>query len=500
MKNQSGCDSTITLHLTINKSTSTDTTVDSCDRFTWYGQTYTATPLTAPTHTLTTASGCDSIITLHLTIRKSVRIDSFVSACDSFVWQGNTYYSSSSYQYNDTKSDGCDSIVMLLLTIKESYHRKDSLAICHHQLPYEWRGNVYYGEEAINDTLLAYNGCDSIVVSSLVVLPDSISNADSVTSACSFFDWRGYHIQQSGVYYDTVRGAVQGLCDSIYVLYIDISPSIDTLDTVVCDNNNVVIHGNSYNISGSYLLRFQDTNGCDSLVLLQVSIKPTYSTTQFAVLCANNPYYWIDGNAYDSLTTQPFVSLTATNGCDSVVHLNLWQVEHPQASFQVSHATVDESNSMIVLTNTSQNFFRLMWLLHDGSTDSSREVMFSYPEGEAQIKVGLIVESENGCLDSAFSQIIYEPLEISPPNCFTPDIPPNHRFLIPSQNMAKFEAHIYSRQGLLVYTFKDKNDSWDGTSHGQNCPQGSYIYIVRYTSTLHPDIWHTINGTVTLIR
>ena len=43
-----------------------DSTASACGSFTWYGTTYTASA--NPTHTLTNAGGCDSVVTLHLTV------------------------------------------------------------------------------------------------------------------------------------------------------------------------------------------------------------------------------------------------------------------------------------------------------------------------------------------------------------------------------------------------------------------------------------------------
>lgn len=66
--NVNGCDSIVTLNLTINNpSTGTDV-ISSCDSYTWInGNTYTVSNNTA-TDTLTNAAGCDSIVTLNLTI------------------------------------------------------------------------------------------------------------------------------------------------------------------------------------------------------------------------------------------------------------------------------------------------------------------------------------------------------------------------------------------------------------------------------------------------
>ncbi|MEP6556377.1 MAG: metallophosphoesterase, partial [Ferruginibacter sp.] len=66
--NAAGCDSVATLNLTINGSNTGDTTVFACGSFTWYGATFTTTPTITPTHVFTNAFGCDSIVSLHLTV------------------------------------------------------------------------------------------------------------------------------------------------------------------------------------------------------------------------------------------------------------------------------------------------------------------------------------------------------------------------------------------------------------------------------------------------
>lgn len=64
--NAAGCDSIVTLRLTIHHATTGDTTATACEMFVWHGTTYTESAET--TYTLTNAVGCDSIVTLHLTI------------------------------------------------------------------------------------------------------------------------------------------------------------------------------------------------------------------------------------------------------------------------------------------------------------------------------------------------------------------------------------------------------------------------------------------------
>ena len=63
--NAAGCDSVVTLNLTINYSNTGAETQTACDSYTWHGTTYTASTNT-PTYIETNAAGCDSVVTLNL--------------------------------------------------------------------------------------------------------------------------------------------------------------------------------------------------------------------------------------------------------------------------------------------------------------------------------------------------------------------------------------------------------------------------------------------------
>ena len=102
---------------TINPSFFTDVQ-EACNAFTWIdGVTYDVSNNTA-TWTLTNSVGCDSIITLNLTIKSTFYTDT-QSACDSLVWiDGNTYYTSNNMATHTlTNMAGCDSIITLDLII-----------------------------------------------------------------------------------------------------------------------------------------------------------------------------------------------------------------------------------------------------------------------------------------------------------------------------------------------------------------------------------------------
>ena len=72
------------------------------------------------TDTLTTSLGCDSIVSLHLTILETLIFEDSVSACGSYLWNGVIIDSSGIYTDTLTSITGCDSINILYLTVNNN--------------------------------------------------------------------------------------------------------------------------------------------------------------------------------------------------------------------------------------------------------------------------------------------------------------------------------------------------------------------------------------------
>ena len=117
-----GCDSTIILDLSFYSNSSVTDLIEACDSYTWIdGNTYTSSNNTA-TYTLINSVGCDSIISLDLTINESSTGTDTQTAVDSYTWiDGITYtMSNNTATYILTNNNNCDSVVFLNLTIKNS--------------------------------------------------------------------------------------------------------------------------------------------------------------------------------------------------------------------------------------------------------------------------------------------------------------------------------------------------------------------------------------------
>ena len=118
--NSVGCDSIITVDLTVNMPSGSTDAITACDSYVWMnGITYIASN-NVSTFTLMNAVGCDSTITLDLIILSQTTATDIISTCDSiYTWiDGVTYTSSNnSATHTITNSLGCDSVITLDLTL-----------------------------------------------------------------------------------------------------------------------------------------------------------------------------------------------------------------------------------------------------------------------------------------------------------------------------------------------------------------------------------------------
>jgi len=119
IENVNLCDSLITINLSIDSSSSASISPTACDSYSSPSGTYTWTSTGIYMDTIPNAKFCDSIITIDLTINSSSKSTINPTTCNSYSSpSGNNIWTSSDI-YMDTipNNEGCDSFITVNLTI-----------------------------------------------------------------------------------------------------------------------------------------------------------------------------------------------------------------------------------------------------------------------------------------------------------------------------------------------------------------------------------------------
>lgn len=276
-------------------------------------------------------NGNDSLVLLNLTINaEAIGIDSHV-ACNAFVWiNGITYTSSNDTAIHRIKGgafNGCDSLVKLKLSMLTLPKGIDVQFSCS---AFSWIDGKTYTSS--NDTATyrisggAANGCDSLVTLKLTILPLALG-IDSQTS-CSSFSWidgKTYSSNNDTATYKISGGAANG-CDSLVTLKLTILPLALGIDAQTSCSSFTWIDGKTYsssNDTATHMIYGGASNGCDSLVTLNLTILPLALGIDSQTSCS--AFSWIDGNTYlsSNYTATHLINGGAANGCDSSVTLKL---------------------------------------------------------------------------------------------------------------------------------------------------------------------------------
>ena len=363
------CDSIIFfLNLKVNDSEFTEETVLVCDSYEWNGKTYTESG--EYTYTTTTANGCDSIVTLHLTINKSeIGATEYATIChgETYTWNGQTYLTEGEYSITLSNVLGCDSVATLQLTIMpEAVTTTETVVIGSNDLPYTWRGNTYSatGQYTVVEQYTAV-ACDSAIhVLELTVLTTGNFDEDSITICDTEapYLWYGESYSATGKYTYTEKYAGTDIDSIQHILNLTVNPTVDTEETIIaCDSYEW--NGETYTKSGEYTYTTTAANGCDSIVTLHLTINKAQYAEESVTAC--DSYEW-NGKTYTESGEYTYTT-TAANGCDSIVtlHLTINQTQYAEEtvtacdSYEWNGETYTESGDYTYTTTSEQGCDRV---------------------------------------------------------------------------------------------------------------------------------------------
>ncbi len=293
--------------------------ITTCSAFTLNTQTYTQSGVY--TQQLTNSQGCDSTITLNLTITQPTSSTITQTTCSSFNLNNQTYTQSGVYTQQLTNAQGCDSTITLNLTITQPSSNIITQSACS---TFNLNDQTYTQSGVYTQQLTNAQGCDSTITLNLTITQPTSSTITQ--TACSSYTLNNQTYTQSGVYTQQLTNA-QG-CDSTITLNLTITqPSSSTINQTAC--STFTLNNQTYTQSGVYTQQLPNSQGCDSTITLNLTILPLPSvavTSSSGVLTANQQnatYQWLDcDNNYNPISGATLISFTPLISGNYAVEIN----------------------------------------------------------------------------------------------------------------------------------------------------------------------------------
>lgn len=279
--------------------------------------------------TISNSTGCDSIITVNLTIKGSTTSQINPMICNPFSYTSPSgkYSWRKSGIYYDTISNsaGCDSFITINLTILARSQSFINVANCYtYTSPsgkYTWTTSGIY-----KDTIPNNAGCDSIITITLSVKQDKFSTISpsecySYTSPSGKYTWT-----TSGTYIDTIPSFFG--CDSTITINLTINNStFSTINPSECYSYTSPSGKYTWTTSSSYEDTLTNSSGCDSIITINLSIdtvdiRVVQVSSQLTASATAATYQWLNcDNNFASIANANSKAFTATTNGDYAVEV-----------------------------------------------------------------------------------------------------------------------------------------------------------------------------------
>ena len=185
--NSFGFDSLMTINLIVNSSTSSNIVETACNSYTSPSGSFIWTTSGTYIDTISNLAGCDSIISIDLTINNSTYSTINETACNSYTSPSGNNIWTASDTYVDTiqNSIGCDSIITVNLTINNNTSSITSITACN---SYDFNGTILTADGTYYSTVPNSNGCDSIItlILTINIVDISVTIDDLVLTSNAF--------------------------------------------------------------------------------------------------------------------------------------------------------------------------------------------------------------------------------------------------------------------------------------------------------------------------
>ena len=451
--NAAGCDSIITINLTVNYATSSTISPTVCNTYTAPdGAVYT----TSGTYlaVIPNTAGCDSTITINLTVNYATSSTISQTVCDTYTAPDGTIYTiSGTYIAVIPNAAGCDSTITINLTVNYATSSIISPTVCNTYTAPD--GAVYTSGGTYSAVIPNAAGCDSTITINLT-LNYATSSTISQTVCDTYTSPDGTIYTTSGTYVAVIPNTAG--CDSTITINLTVndSPNINAgSDQLVCEGTEVTL-------TASGAANYSWSNG----IVNGTPFTPTVGTVNYNVTGTDANGCQGSDNVLVTATTSPFLSLISTS---------------PECPGEAS------GSAEAVATGGTIPY---IFLWNNGSVSPLNNEI---PAGTYSV----ILTDNAGCSESG-TVVVTDATE---PCFFIPGgLSPNGDGNNDTWSVNGLNAYpdasimVYNRWGQLLYDAGPDDAPWDGTYLGKELPTADYYYIIDLGNG------ETFNGVITLKR
>ncbi|MEI7802013.1 MAG: hypothetical protein WCI97_05180, partial [Bacteroidota bacterium] len=313
--------------------------------------------LTANSYSVTVTDGFGCVVSGNTTLVNPSAITATIvnaqicSGGNYVLPNGTSVNAAGTYTSTLTSMSGCDSVITTNLSVNSILTSTVNAQICsggNYILP---NGTSVTAAGTYTSTLTSVSGCDSVITTNLSVnsILTSIVNAQ-ICSGGNYVLPSGASTSSAGQYITTLT-SVNG-CDSVITTNLSVNSILTSVvNAQICSGGNYVLpNGASTSSAGQYITTLTSVNGCDSVITTNLSVNSILTSVVNAQICSGGNYVLPNG-ASTSSAGQYITTLTSLNGCDSVITTNL-SVNNIGITEAHTNATCGNANGIADITVT----------------------------------------------------------------------------------------------------------------------------------------------------
>ncbi len=337
-------------------------------------------------------------------------------------------------------------------------------------------GGAYQNSNGIyNDTLVGFNTCDSIVMTTLTIVIPVVNNVNVSICQGDSILLGGSYQNSAGVFNDTLVGP--NTCDSIVITTLTVDPALSILAGItnpICYGDLIVLTATS---SGNGTITWYSDSAGTTVIGTGSPFSPTVPVPGTYTYYVNE-----DGSCPTAMDSVVVI----VGGVQAIINANPLSGPIPLSVFFGNGSTTG--------AGISYN-----WNFGDGNISTQFQPSNTF--GAVGSYTTMLIVTDGICSDTAYVDIeTYESSGIVIPNVFTPNGDGNNDFFfVQSVNLESLNCEIYNRWGQLMYNYDTIKGFWDGrTLSGSEVPDGTYFIIVKAVGIDGTEFFK--KGTVSLIR